>query len=89
MTTQSTYHMTKFLFRCFCCCFCRNLTEIYFVGSDISDLAPEESTAKIALLGEYDPQKELIIEDPYFAYVSLSIYILSPIIYIIYIFCYI
>ncbi|XP_055901277.1 low molecular weight phosphotyrosine protein phosphatase-like [Biomphalaria glabrata] len=36
--------------------------------ADISDLAPEESTAKIALLGEYDPQKELIIEDPYFAY---------------------
>uniref|UniRef100_A0A0B7B9D2 Low molecular weight phosphotyrosine protein phosphatase n=1 Tax=Arion vulgaris TaxID=1028688 RepID=A0A0B7B9D2_9EUPU len=36
--------------------------------SDISELTPANSTAKVGLLGEYDPQKELIIEDPYFTY---------------------
>ncbi|XP_059170862.1 low molecular weight phosphotyrosine protein phosphatase-like [Physella acuta] len=36
--------------------------------TDINDIAPANSTAKISLLGSYDPQKELIIEDPYFAY---------------------
>ncbi|CAL1541328.1 unnamed protein product [Lymnaea stagnalis] len=36
--------------------------------SDIKDLAPANSLAKISLLGEYDPQNELIIEDPYFTY---------------------
>jgi low molecular weight phosphotyrosine protein phosphatase len=36
--------------------------------SDIKELAPANSTAKIVLLGEYDPEKVLIIEDPYFAY---------------------
>ncbi|CAG5132653.1 unnamed protein product [Candidula unifasciata] len=34
--------------------------------SDITELALANSTAKVALLGEFDPQKELIIEDPYF-----------------------
>ena len=37
--------------------------------SELKDLAPSNSTAKIELLGKYDPEGELIIRDPY--YVSL------------------
>ncbi|KAL3272010.1 hypothetical protein HHI36_022477 [Cryptolaemus montrouzieri] len=34
--------------------------------SDLERMAPENCKAKIGLLGAYDPQKELIISDPYF-----------------------
>ena len=34
--------------------------------SELNGLKPKNATAKIKLLGEYDPQKELIIEDPYY-----------------------
>ncbi|CAL1541327.1 unnamed protein product [Lymnaea stagnalis] len=33
---------------------------------DLKQLAPPNSTAMISLLGEWDPQKELVIRDPYF-----------------------
>ncbi|XP_005098005.2 low molecular weight phosphotyrosine protein phosphatase [Aplysia californica] len=35
---------------------------------DINELAPKNSTAKVLLLGSFDPQKELIIQDPYFTH---------------------
>ena len=34
--------------------------------SNINRRKPSGSNAVIKLLGEYDPQKELIIEDPYY-----------------------
>lgn len=36
---------------------------------DLNDLAPKNSKAKILLLGDFDPNGERIIRDPY--YVSL------------------
>lgn len=38
--------------------------------SDLKDLAPRDATAKILLLGDYDPQGDRIIRDPY--YVSIE-----------------
>ena len=35
----------------------------------LTSLRPKDATAEVKLLGSYDPQKELIIEDPY--YVSI------------------
>ncbi|XP_075975396.1 low molecular weight phosphotyrosine protein phosphatase-like [Anticarsia gemmatalis] len=34
--------------------------------SELNDLAPEGSKAKLSLFGEFDPQGERIIRDPYF-----------------------
>ncbi|KAL3272009.1 hypothetical protein HHI36_022476 [Cryptolaemus montrouzieri] len=34
--------------------------------SDLESIAPKNCKAKIGLLGAYDPQKELIIRDPYY-----------------------
>ncbi|XP_063871721.1 low molecular weight phosphotyrosine protein phosphatase-like isoform X2 [Scylla paramamosain] len=34
--------------------------------SDIKDMAPKTYTASIELFGSYDPQKELLIRDPYY-----------------------
>lgn len=34
--------------------------------SDLKDLAPRDAKAKILLLGDYDPQGERIIRDPYY-----------------------
>lgn len=34
--------------------------------SDIKDMAPKTYTARIELFGSYDPQKELLIRDPYY-----------------------
>lgn len=34
--------------------------------SDLKDLAPRDAKAKVLLLGEYDPQGERIIRDPYY-----------------------
>ena len=41
------------------------LCDIASIGSDIKARAPSGSKAKISLLGDYDPQGERIIEDPY------------------------
>lgn len=40
--------------------------------SDLKEREPAGSTAKILLLGDFDPEWERIIRDPY--YVSSSIY---------------
>ena len=40
--------------------------------SDMQKMKPKNSTAKVEMLGQYDPEKELIIEDPY--YVSNTVY---------------
>lgn len=53
---------------------------MFILFRDINDIAPENSTAKISLLGSYDPQKELIIEDPYFAYVCFIVYIYNKLV---------
>lgn len=34
--------------------------------TDIKERAPKNSTAKILLLGDYDPNGERIIRDPYY-----------------------
>lgn len=34
--------------------------------SDLKGLAPKDSKAKLELFGSYDPEKELIIRDPYY-----------------------
>merc|ERR1712150_417065 len=34
--------------------------------SDLEDMAPSGSTALLKRLGEYDPEKELTIQDPYY-----------------------
>lgn len=34
--------------------------------SDINEVRPRNGTAKVELLGSYDPEGELIIEDPYY-----------------------
>lgn len=34
--------------------------------SALEDMAPPDSIAKLKLFGEYDPEKELIIRDPYY-----------------------
>lgn len=41
----------------------------------LSSMKPQDSKAEIELLGQYDPEGETIIEDPYF--VSLTIYLLA------------
>lgn len=46
---------------------------LYFFYSDLKRLAPKNSTAKIELLGDYDPEGPCIIRDPY--YVSAILYI--------------
>lgn len=33
---------------------------------ELNKLKPKDGTAEIKMLGEYDPKKELIIEDPYY-----------------------
>ena len=33
---------------------------------DINDVKPKNSKAVVELLGKYDPQKQTIIEDPYY-----------------------
>ena len=33
---------------------------------DLKSIEPDQSIAKIGLLGSYDPDSELIIEDPYY-----------------------
>lgn len=33
---------------------------------DLKDLKPEDGTAKLLLLGDFDPQGEKIIRDPYY-----------------------
>lgn len=38
--------------------------------TDLKELAPKDATAKILLLGDFDPQGERIIRDPY--YVSIQ-----------------
>lgn len=38
----------------------------YWNIEDLEILAPEDSTAKILLLGEFDPLNERVIRDPYF-----------------------
>ncbi|GFR90760.1 low molecular weight phosphotyrosine protein phosphatase [Elysia marginata] len=35
---------------------------------DIGEMKPKGGTAKCMLLGEYDPQKELTVQDPYFTH---------------------
>ncbi|RUS86409.1 hypothetical protein EGW08_005859 [Elysia chlorotica] len=35
---------------------------------DITEMKPKNSTAKCLLLGEFDPQKELTVQDPYFTH---------------------
>lgn len=42
--------------------------------SDINELAPKNSTAKVELLGDYDPKNERTIRDPY--YVSCQVWLL-------------
>lgn len=37
-------------------------------------LAPQDSTAKISLLGEFDPNGERIIRDPFFVSIKLVIH---------------
>ena len=39
---------------------------------DITEMKPQNGTAKCMLLGEFDPQKELTVQDPYFTHVRLS-----------------
>jgi len=33
---------------------------------ELEDMAPKDSIATLKLFGEYDPEKELIIRDPYY-----------------------
>lgn len=39
---------------------------------DLERLKPKGSTAKLLLLGEFDPNKERIIRDPYYVGLYLS-----------------
>ncbi len=39
---------------------------IFSTCRELKRRKPKEATAKIQLLGEYDPKKVLIIEDPYY-----------------------
>ncbi len=43
-------------------------TSDYVVHSvrDLESMKPPGATAQLKMLGEYDPEKELIIEDPYY-----------------------
>ena len=40
--------------------------------SELKDLAPSNSTAKVELLGRYDPEGVLIIRDPYYVSCRLA-----------------
>ena len=39
---------------------------------DITEMKPQNGTAKCMLLGGFDPQKELTVQDLYFTHVRLS-----------------
>lgn len=39
--------------------------------SDLKGLAPKDATAKILLLGDYDPENDRIIRDPYYVLFKL------------------
>ena len=41
---------------------------------ELQKLKPSDTTAEIKLLGEYDPEKQLIIEDPYYVCTALCFY---------------
>ena len=43
--------------------------------ADIKDMAPKAYTANIELFGSYDPEKELLIRDPYYVSILLSLYL--------------
>lgn len=45
-----------------------------FYFSDLEDIKPKNATAKIMLLGSYDPEKQLIIEDPYYVCMPSIVY---------------
>ena len=42
------------------------LQNVPFIYRELKKLKPKDATAEIKILGEYDPKKELIIEDPYY-----------------------
>ena len=45
----------------------------YCVSSELEEMKPKNCTAKLELLGKYDPEGELVIRDPY--YVSTVEYV--------------